>query len=180
MSTPAPAATGGQERESVPGPAGPRRVLITAVLVAFALIAGVVFVEVWAHSAKSAAPEISVTGAYVPAPASAQVAAAYAVLHNSGAANDQLIAIDTDLPATASLHQDVRSGATETMVMLASLTIPAHGTAILSPGGDHIMILGLGEPRLGASVRLTLVFATSPPITLRVPVVPLGQTGPTP
>lgn len=172
----------GTERPTPP-PRARRGVVIAASIACLALIGGIGILVAWAHTARPATPatpRITVTGAYLPEPASPGVAAAYAILHNTGDAADQLTAVETDPPATASLHQDVVRGATGTMVMLTALTIPAHGTATLAPNGDHIMILGLADRRPGQTVRLTLVFAASPPVTVQALVVPLGQTGPTP
>jgi copper(I)-binding protein len=55
------------------------------------------------------------------------------------------------------------------------LPIPAGGSLALTPGGTHLMLIGLQEPlQAGGEVMLTLEFADAAPIDVAVP----AGTGP--
>jgi periplasmic copper chaperone A len=63
----------------------------------------------------------------------------------------------------------------ETMTMVMSRSIPAHGSITFSPDGYHVMMeKPTRKLRQGDHVRLTLTFGHSAPITVQVPVVPVG------
>lgn len=58
------------------------------------------------------------------------------------------------------LHKSSTEGGMGRMEMVDSLTIPAHGTATLSPGGYHLMLMNAAKPvQVGEQVKLTLNFA---------------------
>jgi copper(I)-binding protein len=49
--------------------------------------------------------------------------------------------------------------------------VPAHGTARLVPGGDHIMLIGLSKPlENGDQVRVTLTSSTGQSFEWTIPV----------
>lgn len=111
-------------------------------------------------------------GAYVPQPASPDVAAAYFTVTNTGDTADALVSVHSDAGAT-SLHRTV-GGA---MVALHQLDVLAHSKAALTPGGNHLMIEGLTRPIvMGGSVLLTLTFTYAGVVTVTVPVTGYGGT----
>jgi copper(I)-binding protein len=115
---------------------------------------------------------LAVSGAYVPAPASPDVAAAYFTVHNRGDTPDALVAVSTALTPDASLHHYVRSDGAEQMAPLARLAVPPHGRAVLQPGGNHLMLMHPNRQlRQGDRVTLTLHFAHAGTLALSVPVV---------
>jgi len=63
-----------------------------------------------------------------------------------------------------------------TMGMLRELRVPAHGSASLVPGRDHLM---LEQPhdalQVGQHVTVTLRFEHAGTLTISVPVVPLSR-----
>lgn len=117
---------------------------------------------------------LQVSRAYIPAPASPDVTAAYFRVVNSSKTPDALTAVTTPVSHDAMLHHYViASGGSEQMVPLAALPIPAHATAALAPGQTHPIIVSPSpEPTLGATVALTLHFRHAGELTLQVPVVP--------
>jgi copper(I)-binding protein len=128
---------------------------------------------------------LTVTGAYVPAPASPDVAAAYFTVHNHASSADTLTAISSPLTSNVHLHHYVRSGGAERMAPLARLTTPAHSTGVLVPGGNHVMLMHpKRQLRQGDSITLRLHFTRAGTLTLTVPVVsaagPAGVSGGTP
>lgn len=118
---------------------------------------------------------LRITGGYVPAPASPDVAAAYFSVTNTGAGPVTLVGVSSDVSGDTSLHTYADGGTR--MVALASLPIPAGATRRLAVGSTHVMIM---SPRsalsVGSTVALTLTFRPTGRVVLRVPVV--AATGP--
>jgi copper(I)-binding protein len=122
---------------------------------------------------------LAISAAYVPEPASPDIAAAYVTVHNSGKVTDTLLRASTPAGTSMSLHRDVTSGGTEGMVPLRSILIPAGKTVTMKPGGEHLMIehpkAGL---KRGGQLELTLVFARAGRLTMQVPITsPAGLMG---
>lgn len=111
---------------------------------------------------------LQISNAYVPAPASPNVAAAYVTVHNTGHTSDTLLRASSSAGKTTTLHKDQ---GTE-MIGLRNIPIPAGSTVAMKPGGIHLMI---EHPRsglkMGGEVSLTLVFAHAGTLTLQVPIV---------
>lgn len=120
---------------------------------------------------------LRVTGAYIPQPANPAVAAAYFTVADSGPA-DAVTGVTCDVGTDVGLHETVDTGSTGSMVPVASIPVPAHGSVRLKPGGYHVMIMNPGPLAVGQHVRMTVRFAHAEPVTLAVPVV--AMTGPMP
>jgi copper(I)-binding protein len=118
--------------------------------------------------------DLTVTDAYMPAPASPAVAAVYLTVHNSGSLPQVLLSISTPDAETSRLMTEIGNGSMGTMSDLAELAIPAKGQASLTPGHDHGM---LENPtvtlKVGQHVPVTLHFDPAGTLTISVPVVPL-------
>jgi periplasmic copper chaperone A len=130
-------------------------------------------------SAASDRPRLSVTGAYLPQPASQEVPA-YVTVRNSGTAADRLIGVRTDVSSIVMLHR----GSGAQMELVSSVPLPPHRQVQLAGGGLHLMVMDPTRVLLkGDWVRFTLVFARSEPVKVSVPVVgpnsgpPAGQGG---
>ena len=115
---------------------------------------------------------LTVVKAFLPQPASPDVAAIYLTVKNSGARADELVSVSS---AAASSSMLMTENANGTMGMLRLLRIPAHGSASLVPGRDHLM---LEQPRgtldVGQHVAVSLHFRFAGTLTVSVPVVPLS------
>jgi len=111
---------------------------------------------------------------YLPDPASPSVAAVYLTVRNTGSAADRLVSVTSPLAASSMLMTEDSDGSTGTMAPLADLPIPAHGTASLLPGHDHVMLEGPAAVKVGQDVEVTLRFARAGNVTVEVPVVPLS------
>jgi copper(I)-binding protein len=107
------------------------------------------------------APSISVDNAWVRATLPGQTSsAAYFVIANAGGA-DALVSV-TSPAGDASLHSSSMEGGVMRMRPLERLEVPASSTVSLSPGGTHLMLMGLKAPLAdGSSVPLELSFAKS-------------------
>ncbi len=100
------------------------------------------------------------------------VAALYFTVRNSGPA-DRIIAAETDASPRATLHSEVTTGNTGSMVQLQSLPIAAETTTLVSPGGYHVMLEQVPKPiTVGQTVRCTLTFEHAGKLTFDAPVTP--------
>ena len=120
--------------------------------------------------------DLSITDAYIPQPASPDVAAAYFTVTDHGSQGDVLLSA-TSVPASqASLMQESETGANAGTMndIPGGLAIPAKGAVVLGPGGYHLMLTNpVATLKQGANVALTLHFAKAGTVTVKVPVTSL-------
>jgi copper(I)-binding protein len=123
----------------------------------------------------ASAAGIVVSGAYIPQPATADVAAAYFTITDTGGRSDVLTSATSVPSAQASLMSETTSGGAETMTMLpGGLTVPAHGSVTLAPDGDHLMLTDPATAlKQGGTVELTLHFEHAGTVRIAVPVTSL-------
>ncbi len=123
-----------------------------------------------AGSAAYDEPVLKVSGAYIPQPVSADMAAGYFTVTNTGRQSDKLTGVTSDIASMVTMH---RTTAENQMESVKAFAIPAGGTLTLRTGGNHLMLMGLKKkPMAGGTVTLHLRFAASESITVRVPVKP--------
>ena len=125
----------------------PASVVIAVVLAALALAAcsgsggttgGITVSDAWARTS----------------PMMERAGAAYMVLQNSGAAEDKLLSVESDVAQTIELHETKESGGMMSMSPVPNIPVPANGQAELKPGGFHVMLIGLNrELKVGDKVR---------------------------
>lgn len=112
-----------------------------------------------AHEAHVGA--IAVIHPSVPAvAASADSAAGYFVVKNTGEEPDRLIGVKAEFAGMAMLHASETDAAGVTrMAMLDGIDVPPGGTVTFAPGGMHVMFTGLSTPLVeGTMMPGTLVF----------------------
>lgn len=103
--------------------------------------------------------DISVSDAVVPVPATADTAAVYLRITNSGDIDDQLLMVTTPQAAAADLHKtSISASGRAKMEAVGALKIPAGETVDLTPGGLHLMMMQPKPLRAGGTVDLTLTF----------------------
>jgi copper(I)-binding protein len=108
--------------------------------------------------------------------------AAYALIVNLTDSEDTLTSVSNTAAASVELHE-MKMGAGDVMQMSpveGGIVIPAGGSAILQPGGFHIMMIGLtGELKEGTTQDFTLTFAKAGEIKVTFPVQapPAAKTG---
>jgi periplasmic copper chaperone A len=95
----------------------------------------------------------------------------YVGIANHGTTADRLVGASTPVARTVEIHRSSASSASMNgMVMngvmsmerVQSLTIPAHGSVTLAPGGYHLMAIGLHRDlHAGDHFPLQLHFATA-------------------
>jgi copper(I)-binding protein len=121
----------------------------------------------------AAAGELAVTGVWARASlGAAKSGAVYLTVENRGAAADRLIAAGTPAASRAALHTHImEEGVMKMRPVAGGIEIPAGGSAVLAPGGLHVMLMGLAAPlEEGARFPLTLTFKRAAPLTVEVPV----------
>ncbi|WP_051024580.1 MULTISPECIES: copper chaperone PCu(A)C [Nocardia] len=117
------------------------------------------------------ANSVTVSDQWIKA-ADAGMSAAFANFTNNS--DHEIRVVDATSPASArmEIHEVVESnGASMMRPKAGGLAIPAHGSAKLTPGGDHLMFIDLKAPlRTGAQTPVTVKFAdgTSTTFTAQV------------
>lgn len=82
----------------------------------------------------------------------------YMTITNTGESPDALIAVKADFPRVM-IHQTVEEDGIAKMNHVDRIDIPAGETVKLTPGGFHVMFMGLEAPlEEGAKIPATLVF----------------------
>ena len=103
-------------------------------------------------------------------PPGVQTAAAYARLTGAGT-TDRLVGARTDAADRVEIHTHMMQDGVMAMKQIEALAIPADGAAVLAPGGDHLMLIGLHRPLApGDTVTFILVFEKSGEVVVQFPV----------
>lgn len=104
---------------------------------------------------------------------------AYLSVTNTGGEADRLIGASSPMAEKAELHTHQRDGDVMRMRPVQAIEVPPDESAVLKPGGLHIMLLGLKEPiRTGKSVPLTLRFEKAGAVEVELVVEAAGAAGP--
>jgi periplasmic copper chaperone A len=145
------------------------------------LFAGCVAVAVGAlplHPA-IAADGVTVLQAWARASAGAATTGAAYVTLMGADQPDGLVGASTPVAATAEVHESTNDNGVMKMRPVSSVPIAPHQMVTLSPGGYHIMMMGLKHKLVaGESFPLTLTFTHTAPITVQVKVQAVGSTPP--
>lgn len=121
--------------------------------------------------------DLTITGGYIPQPASPDVAAAYFTVTNSGSSADTLTKVVTSVTTKVMAMTETDSGATGAMTDLLKVVVPAHGSFAFTPGHAHLMLQNPARAlREGDRVSMTVTFARAGTVVLTLPV--LSVTGP--
>ena len=132
-------------------------------------------------ASRPAGPEISVEDPWARAvsvltdPKAGGVnSAVYLLLRNQGREEDRLLGGETPVAEGVEVHETRTEGDVARMRRVDGVTLPPNSAVELSPGGLHIMLIGLRRTlREGDEFDLTLIFQESPDLLVSVPVGPL-------
>lgn len=129
----------------------------------WALAAGLIWLAGGAAAAGTARlGRLTISNAWIRAtPNGATTAAAYLTVTNDGAIPDRLIAAASRGVASITPHaMSMAGGVMRMRELTGGITIPAHSTVTLAPGGDHLMLMGLKRAfRPGETMPMRLKFA---------------------
>jgi periplasmic copper chaperone A len=109
-------------------------------------------------------PDIKVQDAWARETVAGQTGtAAYMTIANVGKGADRLLSISAAPPVTAMIHQTSNEGGVSKMRPIEDgLPVPAGQAVKLTPGGTHVMIMGLTAPlKRGDTLKLKLEFERS-------------------
>ena len=110
-------------------------------------------------SAAHAAP--GVEAAWSRPAAQGATGVGFMTLVNTGVKADALVAVDSPAARQVQIHQSSVSGGVASMRMVASVPVSPRGRVAFSPGGYHLMFLGLTRAqKVGDRLPATLVFAS--------------------
>ncbi|WP_299689429.1 copper chaperone PCu(A)C [uncultured Tateyamaria sp.] len=122
----------------------------------------------------AAAADIMVMDPYARAAnPSAKSGAAFMTLHNTGTADDRLIAAQTDAAKRVELHTHIETGGgvMQMTEIEGGIALPAGEMHKMVRGGDHVMLMGLTGPlEQGAEITVTLVFEQAGEVVVTIPV----------
>jgi len=123
--------------------------------------------------------EVTVKDAWVRAtPGNAKVTAAYAVLSNTGPADDVLIGVRTPSAGMAHLHAADGKDGVMRMDNIEKLSVPAGKEVALAPGSYHVMIMGLKTSlKVGEVFPLIFSFQRQGDVHVSAQVMPLTYGG---
>jgi copper(I)-binding protein len=99
----------------------------------------------------------------------------YVAISNEGETPDRLIAVETAMAERAELHTVLMEDGVAKMRAIEAIELAPGETALLEPGGDHIMLFGLKGPLIeGETLALRLVFEVAGPIEIELIVEAAG------
>ncbi len=125
------------------------------------------------------ADDVQVSNAWARASAGNATAGAAYVTVTGGGQPDQLVGANTPVAAKAEVHESFTDNGVMKMRPVSPMAIAPGKTVTFSPGGYHIMLMGLKQPlTTGQSFPLTLTFAHARPVTVDVHVQALGRAAP--
>jgi copper(I)-binding protein len=101
-----------------------------------------------------------------------KTAVAYLTVVNHGAAGDRLVAVATPVAAQAQLHTHMMDEGVMKMRPVDAIEIAANGSAVLQPGGHHVMLMGVKDPlKEGDAFAMTLTFETAGSVDVEVRIL---------
>ena len=97
--------------------------------------------------------------------------AAYMTIQNSSQQPDRLLEVRGEVAGSVELHNHLNENGVMKMRPVEAIDIPADGTAVLAPGGFHVMLIGLKAPlTAGDQFPLTLRFEKAGEMSVQVTV----------
>ncbi|MFK4085710.1 copper chaperone PCu(A)C [Kribbella sp. NPDC020789] len=128
-----------------------------------------------ATEAAAVTPGVLVEDAWVRATVGTKdttMTAAFMALTNPGGSDVKLVSATSPVAGMVQLHEmAMKDGKMVMQEKAGGVTVPAGSHAHLSPGGDHIMLMGLKKAlKAGDEVPLTLKFSDNTTHDLTVPV----------
>jgi copper(I)-binding protein len=104
------------------------------------------------------------------------VSAGYLRVTNTGEAPDRLVGGSAPFAGRVEIHEmTMQDGMMRMAEIEGGLVIPPGETAVLQPGGNHVMFMDLTDPpQPGEAVTVTLEFAEAGSVPVEMPVSALG------
>jgi periplasmic copper chaperone A len=119
------------------------------------------------------AGDLTISGAFTRAMLpNAKAAGGYVTIENKGSADDRLIGVTSEAAQLVQLHEMKMDGEMMKMGEVpGGIPVAAGETVALTPGGFHIMFMGVGTPFAeGECVEVTLQFETAGEVPVVLPI----------
>lgn len=127
-------------------------------------------------SATGGAPELTISGGYMPQPVNDEMAGAFMVIKNDSKTADKLTGATSPLSDDLQIHETKD----QKMQQVQSMDVPANGELKLARGGSHVMFMGLkNTPKVGDKVTIELRFEKSGPVKVELDVKERTYKAPT-
>ena len=111
------------------------------------------------QSSKITTGELDVKNAWARPAKFGDNGAAYFVIENGTSQEDRLLSAQTDIASAVEMHLSQMEGDHMSMHQQEAVTLPAGETVEFSPGGLHIMLVGLmGDLQNGETFYIKLTF----------------------
>jgi len=108
-------------------------------------------------------------------PQGVKTGAAYMTLINRGQADDRLVGVTTPVAGEAEIHSMTFESGVMMMRPVPGIDVKAGATAMLKPGGYHVMLMDLKQPLVeGQSFPITLSFEKSGPVQVTAKIGGIG------
>jgi copper(I)-binding protein len=108
-------------------------------------------------------------------PSGAKTGAVYLTLMNNGSASDRLLSATTPVADKVQFHSSTEENGVSRMREMRSVEVAPGASVTFSPGGMHIMVVGLKQPlKEGQTFPLTLNFEKAGNEDVSVPVAKVG------
>ena len=103
--------------------------------------------------------------------------AIYFTVMNGTAQADRLVAVESGVAASTTLHESISDNNVVRMEARPDgFALPAGDSVELAPGGKHVMLMNLKQPLVeGEQITVTLRFDHATPISVTVPILGLGS-----
>jgi copper(I)-binding protein len=112
-------------------------------------------------------------------PGGATVGAGYLAMANKGPETDRLIGGSVDPASRIELHTMAMENGIARMRQVPSVEIKSGATVELTPGGTHMMFVGLKQPlKQGQKLKGTLVFEKAGTVPVEFTVEAIGAPAP--
>lgn len=101
---------------------------------------------------------------------------AYLTVLNGTEESIRLLSVEANVAEAAELHETINDeGVMRMVAQPEGFEVEPGASLMLEPGGKHVMLLGLHEPLAeGEAYDLTLNFQGTEPVSVSVPVLPIG------
>lgn len=98
--------------------------------------------------------------------------AAYFVIKNDSASDDNLLSVSSNIAITAEVHMSMMDeNGVMSMQMQEAVAIPAKGQLEFKPGGLHVMFVGLNRDlKAGDTITLILLFKKAGEVAVQVEI----------
>lgn len=147
-----------------------------------ALAAAILIVTpAFAHNGVIHLGPINISGPFTRATLpNAPVGGGFLTIENTGTEADRLVSATSSSAKETQIHEMAMEGDVMKMRALADgLEIPAGETVTLSPGGFHLMFMGLNEAFVeGETVTVTLTFEKAGTVEVPLPVMTSAADAP--